>query len=105
MSRYTQIKKTAAKLIDRFGMDAVIRRQGGTDYPVRVVITEYKPNERDGQFITWTDRKALVAALGMEIVPNPETDQLILDQDLQIVTVTKTSPGGDDVIYELQVRR
>lgn len=105
MGRYTSIKKTAARLIDKFGMDAIIRRSGGSDYRVRVVVTEYLPHERDGELIRWTDRKAILAADGLTFTPNTQTDQLILDQDLQIVNVTKTSPGGDDVIYELQVRR
>jgi len=105
MSQYTNIKKTAANLIKKFGMPAIIRRTDGTDFPVIVVVAEYLPREKDGQLIQWTDRKAIMAAHGLTFVPNAQTDQLILDQDLQIVTVTKTSPGGDDIIYELQIRR
>jgi hypothetical protein len=106
--RYSKIKAVAARLIDRFGMDAILSsKNGGGDYPVRVVISEYLPQQRDGQFITWTDRKAILAANGLPagVVPDPEAHRLIANQDMQIVTVTKTSPGGDDVIYELQVRR
>jgi hypothetical protein len=105
MSQYTNIKNTAARLIAKFGMAAIIRRVNDNDYPVIVVMAEYLPREKDGQLIQWTDRKAILAAQGLTIVPNAQTDQLIVDQDLQIVTVTKTSPGGDDIIYELQVRR
>jgi hypothetical protein len=106
MGQYTNIKKTAQRLIAKFGMDATLKR-GDTSYPVKVVITNYLPMDRDGQFIKWTDRKALLAAnsLPTGIVPDEQIDRLVADQDMQIVTVTKTSPGGDDVIYELQVRR
>jgi hypothetical protein len=103
---YAPISKTAAKLIDKFGTDALIRRKNDTDYPVRVVISEYRPAERDGKLIQFTDRKAILAAEGLTFLPvNPETDQLVMDQSMQIVTVTRVSPGDVDVILELQVRR
>jgi hypothetical protein len=112
MSRYTSIKKSAAKLISAFGMDVTLQRSSTgpspapLDYAVKVVMAEFNPSEKDGQFIQFTDRKAILAAQGLAIVPDPEQDQLITsDETLRIVTVTKVSPGGDDVIYELQVRR
>ena len=105
MSQYTNIKLSAARLIAKFGYAAIIRRVNDADYPVTIVMTEYLPRERDGQLIQQNDRKAIMAAQGLTIVPNPQTDQLIVDQDMQIVTVTPTSPGGDAIIYELQIRR
>ena len=103
---YAPLKTTAAKLIDRFGTDGIIRRINDQDYAVRVVISDYLPREKDGQFIQFTDRKAIIAAKGLAIVPNAQSDSLIVGGvTLQIVLVTPTSPGGDDVIYDLQIRR
>ena len=96
MGQYTNIKKTAQRLIAKFGMDATLKR-GDTSYPVKVVITNYLPMDRDGQFIKWTDRKALLAAnsLPTGIVPDEQIDRLVADQDMQIVTVT--NPSADEI--------
>lgn len=106
---YGPITKTAKKLIDKFGYDAVIRRKVGsttTDYPVVIVMTEYLPREKDGALILATDRKALLSASGLTITPDPETDKLVENSKvLRIVTVTPTAPAGVPIIYELQVRK
>ena len=106
MSIYTKLENTAVKLILKFGYAGTILRNGTDSHPVRLVMTQYDPRYVDGNLIQHTDRKALIAAKGMAIVPDAEQDKLIAGSEtLRIVTVTKTSPGGEDIIYELQVRR
>lgn len=104
---YDKLAKNAQRLINRFGYDAVINRDGvATAIPVVIVMTEYRPQDRDGVLIQQTDRKVLMSAVGLSITPNPETDRLVENgNDLQIVTVTPTAPAGKAIIYELQVRR
>lgn len=105
---YTPLSKTAKRLIDRFGYDAAISRKVAgvtTTFPVRIVMTEYKPAEKDGQLILQTDRKAILSAIGLTITPDPE-DKLVENGNiLRIVTVTPTAPAGVAIVYELQVRR
>jgi hypothetical protein len=106
MSRYTQLQDTAAKLIDKFGMDATIVRRTGGIFQIRVVVSDYLPHQKDGEHIQWVDRKVIMAPNGI-IVPDPQIDRLVLaneTQSLQIVNVVKVSPGGEDIVYELQVR-
>ena len=106
MSAYTKLENTAAKLIQKFGYAGTIRRNKTIYYAITLVMVQYDPRYIDGNLIQHTDRKALIAAKGMSIVPDAERDQLIAgNETLRIVTVTKTSPGGEDIIYELQVRR
>lgn len=106
---YTPLANSAKRLIDRFGYDATISRKVAgvtTTFPVRIVMTEYKPAEKDGQLILQTDRKAILSAVGLTITPDPETDQLVEGGNpLRIVTVTPTAPAGVAIVYELQVRR
>lgn len=106
---YGPITKSAQRLIDRFGYDAVIRRKVGattTDIPVVIVMSEYKPSEKDGALVLATDRKAILSARDLSITPDPETDKLVENgKVLRIVTVTPTAPAGAAIIYELQVRK
>lgn len=106
MSVYTKLDNIAAKLITKFGYGGTLLRNKTDSYPVTLVMAQYDPRYVDGNLIQHTDRKALIAAKGLAIVPDAENDQLIAGgETLRIVTVTKTSPGGEDIIYELQVRR
>lgn len=106
---YSPIIKTTQKLVDKFGYDAIINRKVSgvtTAFPVVIVMTEYKPSDKDGVLIEQTDRKVLLAARGLTFTPNPETDRLVENgNNLQIVTVTPTAPAGVPILYELQVRR
>ena len=106
MSVYTKLEKTAAKLITKFGYAGVILRNKATSHPVTLVMAQYDPRYIDGNLIQRLDRKALIAAKDSPVVPDAELDQLVVGgETLRIVTVQKTSPGGEDIIYELQVRR
>ncbi len=105
---YAPLKSSAARLIDRFGYDVTIVRDGSTIYPVRIVMINYLPTDIDGELIKQTDRKALLAGLGLTFTPNPNTDKLHDGANgklLQIVNVTPTAPAGDSLVYELQLRR
>ncbi len=110
MSRfnYSKIAATGKKLIEKFGYDAVIRRtvdSVDTDYSIAIVMTDYLPQDRDGELIQQMDRKVIMSAIGLAITPDPETDRLVEGgRSLQIVTVTPTAPAGTPLIYELQVR-
>lgn len=106
---YSKLAGTGKRLVDRFGYDASIVRTVDdvvTTFAVVIVMTEYRPQDRDGVLIQQTDRKAIMSAVGLTFTPDPQTDRLVAGgESLQLVTVTPTSPAGVAIIYELQVRR
>lgn len=90
--------------------------RSGDRRPCTLLEAAYSPRERDGQLIGATDRRMLVSVIapdGTELVPpDSEFDTLILrsiedssEEVLRIVAPPgRTSPGGVNVFWELQVR-
>ena len=115
---YDKAAKTALNLITKFGATHKIRRAtntppsnpweppttSNTDYSCQAVVTEYSAREIDGVNILATDRRAVVAAAGLVIVP-ATTDLLLLDSTVYTIARVKHIKPADVVIaYELQVR-
>ena len=115
---YNRFKTTANDMIAKWGMRAVLRRNGMADRWCDVVITNFSPVERTGQMRNPIDRKALVAVKDLDIAPDQEKDRLVtfvqpldetspvVDEVLKIVEPPgKISMAGETLLYRLAVRR
>jgi len=112
--------------IDRWGRDAVLRRIGRADIPVRVAVLQFSPQEHQRMQLDPLDRKALLAPFdtnGNPIAePSPDLDQLVLwrvdpltrqaiqplvvDEYLSIVQIAgRIDYAGIVVFWRLAVRR
>ena len=74
-----------------------------TDYLWTVVVTEYADALVNGATIVAGDRKVLGAAADLEVVPDPETDTLIIDG--LTYTIVQRTPDPANATHTLQVRR
>lgn len=112
---YTRLAATAARLLQSYGADAVLRRtvQGQydpatatstdtvTNTTVRAAVFDYTNDEIDGTLILRTDKKAVIS--GSEPLP---VDVLIWQgAQHRVVSATTISPAGQPVLYIAQVRR
>src|SRR4051812_734909 len=103
---YYGIRARADKTINRYGMTAALRVSApgssdpydpgsgvNTDFPVTVVVTEFDEREKDGSLIQATDRKVIVSAEGIPVVPS-QGQQLLIQgyPPLSIINVTPTAP-------------
>lgn len=110
---------SAKKLITKYGAAMTLRRTSGgtynpnagsisgattTDYPCRGVIQEYRAGEIDGMSVLFGDKKILVSASGLAIVPESEDLLIIGSNTYSVINNSPLSPGGVDVIYTVQVR-
>ena len=115
MFDYESLKKTASKLIANFGADAVVSRKDGTGYDpssgslyhgVSVTFTakaaQFTISEKASSAVQDSDIKMLVES-GKGV---PEIDNTIKFDSIsyRIMDVTKVSPSGTDVYYELHLR-
>ena len=88
---YQDAINTAEELIDYFGMDAVLRREGSSpeDRPCRVVLVEFTPRERAGELTNPTDRKVIMSAKNEEVQLMPPDNE----QDVLVTFVQKPTGG------------
>lgn len=116
---YSKTAKSALQSITKFGAEMIIKRRvARTDInspwkdpnitpescPCVGIVTEFSSREIDGQSILRTDKKIMVAASGLEIVPLP-TDKISMGStDYSIISVVPVAPGGDPIIYTIQAR-
>ena len=113
---YARSRATAEKLIAKFGMAAVIRRQTNTgpaydpvvidtDYPCTLVVLEYEDARVDGTLIRQTDKLIYLSTKGLTITPT-EADKVIASADAYaILSIKPLSPAGLIVFWELQARK
>jgi hypothetical protein len=119
---YIRSRTVADKLIQKFGMAAVLRPVGAVDASQDrscwVVITDYNPRDQETKLANPTDRKVIMSA-GLGAVPNAppnnETDLLVTfvqpggtvqNEVLPFTSPVKPfSPAGVVVVYEFTVRR
>jgi hypothetical protein len=116
---YLDLRNTGDELLQFFGMDAVLRRDGSPDRPCRVAITNYMPSDKPGSLDTPTDRQVFLSALTpaiQETPPDYEVDQLVtfvqpptnpptIDEILPFTSKVKPyKPAGIVVLYESTVR-
>lgn len=117
---YVRSKATADRLIQKFGMNAVLRRTTDTptDRPCRVCIVDYMPRDQASQLTNPTDRRVYMSAVGLEgEPPDNEQDQLVtfvqpptnppvVNEVLPFTCPVKPlAPAGVVVCYEFTVRR
>lgn len=123
---YLDAQNTADSLIQYFGMDAVLRREGSSpvDRPCRVAIVDWRPRERATDLTNPTDRYVIMSASNVEVQlmpPDSEQDLLVTykqlptggpvlplveDEVLPLTSKPKpTEPAGITVCYEFTVRR
>lgn len=122
---YARARRTADRLITKFGQVGAIRRSGETgggdstnsltpvlgassepaDFPCTLVIVDYTQQERAGSLIEQTDRKALIATKGLTIEPTNDDALVVGGDEYQIVSVMPLAPGAVTVLWEAQVRR
>ncbi len=104
-SPYKSLINGTAGLIKTFGYPGTLVRDDGTEFPITLVMTEYNPMYVDGNMIEVTDRQALIAAKSMTISPDGESYRLVENGNThRIVTVKRLAPGGQDILFELQLR-
>lgn len=114
---YAGMKATADRLIAKFGQAATLRRPNvtgpshnpvvaaPTDYPVTLVVEDYRLDQIDGVRVLQTDRKVLLAKGSLTVEPTA-SDQLVIGGAVYaIVMIRPTNPGGISVLYEIQARR
>jgi len=117
---YAQALDDADALIQFFGMNAVLRREGFPDRPCRVAIVEYKPREKPTDLANPVDRTVFMSAKNPEIIATPpdnELDQLVtfvqpptnppVENEVLPMTCkpTPTAPAGVTVLWQFTVRR
>ena len=111
---YARSRATVARLITRFGMAGIIRRQTNTgpaydpsvvtsDYPCKLVVFDYEDGKIDGSLIRRSDKLIYVAAEGLAITP-AEADQVLAGESYSIVAIRPLSPAGEPIFYEIQAR-
>lgn len=75
------------------------------DTDVYGVFLEYSKRDIDGEKIKQGDQRVYVPAKDLSIIPQPD-DMLIRDTEIwHIQAVNELNPGGQLVMYDLQVRR
>ena len=116
---YSSVVSTAKRLIQKYGALATFTlpsEGGGTD-PVTGeyteptsetvtafgVITNYSSALVDGSIIQKGDNRLLVEA--EKTIPQTVQSVTIGGTTYQVITVQRISPGGVDIMYQIQVRR
>lgn len=115
---YSRAQRVSHRQIAKFGGGENNARldRSGVLRMCTVVLVEYKPQERDGNLIQFTDRRALVSPIGLTIDPDNELDVLVTGkfvagvwQQLErlriVVPPGKLAPAGTVIYWELQVRK
>jgi len=117
-SRYDATKASAAKAIKKSGVAMTLNRKSTTAatnpwepptetttaYSCNGVITNYSAYEIDGTVIRRDDRKVLLAAGGLAVVPTTADTLTIGGVELAIMHVEPIAPSNDPIIYTVQVR-
>lgn len=116
--RYDATKVSAAKSIKKSGVAMALNRKSTTaannpwepptetktTYSCYGVITNYAANEIDGTVIRRDDRKVLLAAGGLAVMPTTADTLTIGGVELAIMHVEPIAPSNVPIIYTVQVR-
>ena len=115
----TNIATNALKTIQRNGSTYTLTRQtvttggstpwkksGSSDatHTLNGILDDYRDAERDGEIIRMSDRRYLVAASGLSVVPQPTDTITDGSTKLEIVSVNAIRAKSTDVCYYLQGR-
>ena len=116
--RYYAKRQRATRLIEKYGMPAILRRVGAPDRWVKLEIEDYTPQERIGKMIDPVDRLAIVKASDEldKVPPDRDLDRVItfvqpmgtppVQYEVLKITapVDKIAPGGIVLYWQLRVR-
>lgn len=115
-TNWDHFEDTASRMIERYGMMAVLRRHGAPDRWCKVCMVAWTPFEKMA-LVNQVDRKMLIAVDGVDIPPDRERDIVVTykqpladppveDEQLTIAApVGKVEMGGETVLWRLTVRR
>lgn len=119
MTFYTDLAATADSMLKEFGAPAVLRRASGGAYDpatggvpssdladelIVAAVFDYAEGLINGSLIQVGDKQAYVSVLG---VAPPKTSDVVIwqEQRYTIVKPLVLSPAGENVLYELQMRK
>ena len=118
MVDYAGLASTAARLLKDFGGNATFSRTTGatfnpatgsytggttTQFSSDAARFNYTKREIDGETVQRDDLRLIVQVNGGEPLIN---DECTFDSDTyRVMNVTKLSPSGEDIYYDLQLRR
>jgi hypothetical protein len=100
-------------MITKYGCRAILRRTSG-DRDCTACMIDFMPHSRAGELRNAPDRMILVAATGLDVVPDAEKDHLVwLDpssgaevENLRLIApIGKFAPAGVVVYWEIQARK
>ena len=75
-----------------------------TDHAVTGVVSDFKDAQVDGEQIKAGDRKVLLAAADLTVVPAPGDQLIDGSTTLQVLDSKRIKPGGTDILYTIQAR-
>lgn len=113
---YAGLRTDADAILDEFGTAATIRQRAtsgadawnptltNTDTACVVVFDEYSDRERDGTLITEKDRKVLIKAGSLAVIPTTGDQIIVSSVTYSLMNVRQVSPGGTVVLYEAMAR-
>lgn len=119
MSFYTLLRATAESLLAEKGQEITITTRTSGAYSVgsgnatqttatttaNAAVFDYAAADVDGTRILRGDKRVLLSAEGLTVVPDT-TDRVTIGGVVHhIIDVQAVSPAGDVVLYKLQVRR
>jgi hypothetical protein len=115
---YARARSTAERLIARFGQSGTIRRYtpvGGEsydpeafipdDFACTLVDLDYDERQIDGTLIMRGDRMVYMSTAGLTIRPELSDKIVIAGTEHAIKNIMPLSPGGVDVMFQLQARK
>lgn len=119
MGFYDNMTATALRQINDKGRTVTLRKpSAGTyvpgtdtytaasaDYSAKAVITSVNSGEIDGTIILAGDKRVLLAASALAVVP--AINDIVLDgtEQLRVINVEAVKPGDTAILYKLQVRK
>jgi len=114
------LQDCSATLIDDIGKTVTLRKEGNdadnydpatgvmtnstTDYSTKAMLLNYRDNQFDGEIIRRGDRKAVLKAKGLAVVPEPQDLIVIGSSEWRIVNVRQIEESDTDVVYICQLR-
>jgi hypothetical protein len=113
---YASLRDDADAILDEFGLAGTLRQRAtsgadawsptvtDTDTACVVLFDEYNDRERDGTLITERDRKVLIKAGSLGVVPTTGDQLIVSSIAYSLMNVRQVAPGGTVVLYEAMAR-
>lgn len=113
---YTRPRATADRMLARFGQTGALRRETRSgpaydpeisteDHACTFAVEDYRAQEIDGSRVLVTDKRAILKAGGLAIVPTTSDKLVVAGVAHSIVRVETLAPGGTTLLWQLQIRR